>query len=113
MASEKGRESEGKREENKKKWELLKGSHLKTLLMSQKELDAVTVIVWGFYSQTPLQNTKKNQKQKLLQGIKWEENQQGGIKVKKSKSSMNSVKGVGNLQNWRAGCENSQFSQVA
>ena len=61
--------------------------------MSQKELDAVTVLVWGFYCQTPLQNTKKNQKQKLLQGIKWEENQKGGIKVKKSKSSMNSVKG--------------------
>ena len=59
----------------------------------QKKLDSVTMLVWGFYSQTPLQNTKRKQKQKLLQGIKREENQKGGIKVKKSKSSMNSVKG--------------------
>ena len=30
----------------------------------QKKLAAVTVLVWGFYSQTPLQNTKNKNKSK-------------------------------------------------
>ena len=41
-----------------------------------KEGDPLTVLVWGFYSQT-LYKLPKNQNQNLLQGIKWEEKEKG------------------------------------
>ena len=50
-----------------------------------KEGDPLTVLVWGFYSQT-LYKLPKNQNQNLLQGIKWEEKKKGTKEVKMSKS---------------------------
>ena len=62
MASEKGRESGGKRKEagNAERFP-------PSLLMSQKEISH-TVLVWGFYSQSPFTNYQKPQIQTLLQG---------------------------------------------
>ena len=51
--------------ENEKEGEELQASHPKTLLM---EKTPVTVLVWGFYSQTPFTNYQKLQIQILLQG---------------------------------------------
>ena len=49
--------------------------------------DPFTVLVWGFYIAPTKQNFKKNQNQKLLQGIKWEENQKGEQKLTSQKGS--------------------------
>ena len=47
-----------------------------TLLMKEiKKGDLYSACLGGFYSQPLIQNTKKNQKQKLLLGTKREENQ--------------------------------------
>ena len=55
------------------------------------------VLFGGFYSQTPNTKYQKNQKQKLLQGTKWEENQKGTKEVKKSKAGqVNSGVGIRN-----------------
>ena len=43
--------------------------------------DTFTVLVWGFSIAPAKQNYKKNQNQKLLRGIKWEENQKGEQKL--------------------------------
>ena len=51
--------------ENEKEREELEASHPKTFLM---EKNLVTVLIWGFYSQTPFTNYQKLQIQKLLQG---------------------------------------------
>ena len=51
--------------ENEKEREELKVSRPKTLLMVK---NLVTVLVWGFYSQTPFTNYQKLQIKKLVQG---------------------------------------------
>ena len=50
--------------ENEKEWEELKASRPKSLI---NEEDPVTMLVWGFYSQTPLTNYQKLQIQTLFQ----------------------------------------------
>ena len=59
--------------ENEKEQEELKVSCPKTLLIKKSVL--VTLLIWGFYSQTSFTKyqKKKKQKQKLLQGTNWEE----------------------------------------
>ena len=76
--------------------------------------DTFTVLVWGFYITPAKKKYKKNQNQKIIQGIKWEENQKKGTKVNKSnrqqegtvnKVNSGSRRQFRNLRNF-AGCEN-------
>ena len=62
----------------------LKASRQKEILLMPKKV-FVTVLVWGFYSQTPFTKYQKNQNQKLLQETKREDNQK--VTKKKSKRS--------------------------
>ena len=73
MASEKGRESEGKMRENEKEREELKASCPKNFI---NEEDPFTMS-GGFYSQPLIQNTKKTKTKSYYRGTKWEENQNG------------------------------------
>ena len=50
--------------------------------------DTFTLLVWGFYIAPAKKNYKKNQIQKLLQGIKWEENQKGEQNLTSQTGSM-------------------------
>ena len=69
------KESEGKRKEARE----LKASRQKETFINGEH--PFTVLVWGFYIAPAKQNYKKNQNQKLLHGIKWEENQKGEQKL--------------------------------
>ena len=80
-------------EEKEKKWELLKGSRL-ILLISQNKRDILhTVLVWGFYCQSPFTNYQKLQIQTLLQG----ESRKKTKKRTKSESQTGSRNSDGNL----------------
>ena len=60
----------------KEEGELKASRQKETLLMTEiKKGLPYSACLGGFYSQPLIQNTKKNQKQKLLQGTKWKENQ--------------------------------------
>ena len=50
--------------ENEKEREELKASYPKTLLMERRVL--VTLLVWGFYSQTPFTKYQKRPKEKSI-----------------------------------------------
>ena len=78
----------------KKEREELKASCPKVLLVSKKvSLLQCTKSLYTAPAKEKLQK-KKNQNQKLLQGIKWEENQKGEQKSKIQTSSRNSVAGL-------------------
>ena len=72
-----------KNEEKEKKRELLKGS-LPILLMSKSFSFSLDTVHRSLYTAPAKQNYKKNQNQKLLQGIKWEENQKKDKKKKQA-----------------------------
>ena len=78
MATKKGRENERKQRKKKS----VEVESFQPILLMSKKFPLVTVHR-SLYTAPAKQNYKKNQNQKLLQGIKWEENKKKKDKKQK------------------------------
>ena len=105
MASEKGRESEGKREKNKKEREQLKASCSKVLLISKRP--SYSVLSEAFIAKPPLQNTKKTKTNTITGG-----------QIRKKTKNEQKLKGAGKVNSGRDKailqcCENLQPMKIS